>query len=83
MFVHQFFLSVPLLDNYTYRLLIVRHAIQLYPADVTFEPCRTSTQCDSPEQFEQVLRSAFNDKLTKDVIKALMAQVREVNQPAE
>lgn len=78
-FLHQFFLVAPLLDNYTYRLLLVQHDLGLYPAEATFEGDGQTTKCNSAEEFQRFLRSVFSSPKTMEIVSVLLAQMQEVS----
>jgi hypothetical protein len=77
-FAHGFFLVAPLLDNYTYRLFVVVHNLQLYPLDIQADVINRTSHCDSPEDFLNQLREIFAAEQTKNVIKAILAQTDAV-----
>jgi|SRR5947209_15615324 len=77
-FAQTFFLSVPDLDNYTYRLLVVVHPLQFYPLDVQAEVLGKTFACAAEKDFKDALREIFNANETKRIIAALLAQVKEV-----
>jgi hypothetical protein len=77
-FVQEFFLLVPLLDNYTYRLLLVRHPLQLYPLELTVAPTGKVTTCRSADEFRNALKASFASEEVRAVIRALLAQAQDI-----
>ena len=81
-FVHNFGLVVPALQNYRYEVLICRHEISLYPAvvlmsyvqDVREVPEET---CQNERQFLQVLKSTFAAPEVLQTVRALIAQASD------
>lgn len=73
-FLHQFFLVVPLLDNYTYRLFFVEHPLQLYPATLFAEAMQKQFQVATSEEFIERLREVLSSRETVKIVRALLAQ---------
>src|SRR6266487_1968912 len=73
-FAHDFFLLAPFLDDYTYRLFMVTHSVQLYPLTIHADVVNQVYQCDSPKDFQERLRTIFAAEETKRVVSALLAQ---------
>src|SRR5437588_10056050 len=59
-FAQNFFLSVPILDDYTYRLLVVIHPLEFYPLDVQADVLSKTFHCATDTEFKAVLRDTFN-----------------------
>jgi hypothetical protein len=74
-FAHYFYVVAPSLDNYTYRLFAVTHAVQLYPVVIHAEVMQRSFQAATEEEFVEHLRSILSSEQTKKVIQAIRAQV--------
>jgi len=77
-FGQHFYLSVPVLDDYTYRLLMAIHSLQFYPLEVHADVLNKTFRCTSEQELKDVLREIFNSDETKRIITALLAQVQEV-----
>jgi hypothetical protein len=77
-FAQHFYLSVPVLEDYRYRLLVVVHPVQFYPLDVEADVLSKTFQCATEKDFKEALREIFNSDETKRIITALVAQVEEV-----
>lgn len=71
-FEHSFSLVAPALDNYRYRLLTIRHGVELYPINV---PGRVEPDPQTEEEFLDWLRGKLSAANTKKIIGALLAQV--------
>ena len=77
-FAHVFNLVAPLLDDYTYRLVVVTHTVHLYPAEVHVDLGNKTYLSHSPGELENELRTLFSSEQTKRVIAAILAQVDAV-----
>jgi hypothetical protein len=74
--VHTFYLVVPALDNYSYRLLMVGHPLQFYPLSVDAEVMGQSFSAENQQQYEQILKAVLSSEQTRRVIGALLSQVQ-------
>lgn len=70
---HIFYLEVPALENYSYKLLQVNHKISLYPLSLNAND-RGWVECADKDQFVNLLKQVFTHEGTKRVIQALLAQ---------
>jgi hypothetical protein len=70
-FMHSFYLVVPALDNYRYRLFKIYHPIGLYPVQVAGQDVRLQTE----ETFNEWLRERLSSEQTKRIVANLLAQV--------
>ncbi|MGL4553697.1 MAG: hypothetical protein ACRC33_21245 [Gemmataceae bacterium] len=82
-FFHEFSLVAPFLDDYTYRLLVVRHSVELYPVEVAAEVVQQSFKCESPDAFKTALKAIFADAKTKRVVASILAQTDAQLSPVE
>lgn len=74
-FVHSFWLNVPAMNDYRYKLIEVRHDIKLYPIYVeTSMLAGGGKSSDTESEFLDILKEVFNHKETKDLIVALITQ---------
>jgi hypothetical protein len=80
-FLQQFFLVVPLLDNYTYCLLLVRHPLQLYPVELTVAPTKKTVTCKSAHEFRYALKANFASEEVRFILRALLAQAQDLAPP--
>lgn len=71
-FYHSFYLKVPSMGNYRYKLFFVQHSILLYPATISKDG--VSTKCENESEFMEKLRSIFADKETQRIVSTLMSQ---------
>jgi len=76
LFVHTFSIAAPTLDGYTYRLLEVKHGLDLYPLTVGFAPVFVEEDVTSEAAFIEYLRTVFASDQTRHVIGTLLAQVQ-------
>ena len=75
---YAFFLIAPILSNYQYKLLTIRHNASLYP--LVIEDCPGdigSLEAADQDEFLEALKSIFSLAETKSVIKAILAQVKD------
>jgi hypothetical protein len=70
--VHSFYLRVPTLSNYRYRLLTATHSEEAYPVTVSYEDERT--ECTNEKEFMDRLKQIFGNKRTLRIIQTLQAQ---------
>jgi hypothetical protein len=77
-FIHSLYLVVPLMENYTYRLLYVRSPLQLYPLELHVEHTGRIINCPNPDEFIARLKEVFAAEDTKSIIRGLMAQVEDI-----
>jgi hypothetical protein len=79
-FFHTLNVVAPALGNYTYRLLGVRHSLELYPLNATFYGSPSgqprTERLSSEADFIEYLRTVFASDETRRVIGALLAQVQ-------
>ena len=77
-----FYLKVPALEGYTYRLLLVKHPLDPpYPLEVTVAAGGGDSEvfrAGSKEEFLAVLRRVFSSPATKRLVAALMANAQAV-----
>ena len=71
-FYHSFYVKVPTLGNYRYKLFYVEHPINLYPVILHREG--KATKCEDEEEFGEALRKAFADPNTLRIISSLRSQ---------
>src|SRR4051794_33930512 len=74
-FAHNFMVVVPLLDNYTYRLLVVVHPLHFYPLDLQADVMGQTYRCQTEQEFKEKLREVLGSQQTKVVINAILAQI--------
>jgi hypothetical protein len=75
-FVHEFFLMVPSLDFYRYRVFFIRHPIDsFYPVDVHGDGLPEG-DLNSQGELENWLRNAFASPSIKKLLNTLYTQVR-------
>jgi hypothetical protein len=77
-FLHEFMLVVPTLDNYTYRLLFVRHPIQLYPATLTAELLQQDFRAGTADEFVRQLGAVLSSPQTIEIVRVLLSQAQVV-----
>lgn len=78
-FAHNLMVVVPLLDNYTYRLLVVVHPLQFYPLDLQADVMGQTFRCGTEQEFKEKLRAVLGSDQAKNVIKAIRAQLDEAH----
>lgn len=71
LFVHYFNLIVPALDNYTYGLFAISHAIDLYPVRVRSR----GLSLPSEEAFLDWLQQELSSDKTRRIVTNLLSQV--------
>ena len=70
-FRHDFNVVVPSLGNWRYRLFTVVHGVELYPLRV--QASFDTFECQTEEQFTEVLRQVLADPTTLKVVSSLVA----------
>lgn len=78
-FAHNLLAVVPLLDNYTYRLLVVVHPLQFYPLELQADVLRKTFRCATEQEFKEKLREVLGSDATKSVINAILAQLDDAS----
>ena len=71
-FYHSFYIKVPSLGNYRYKLFYVHHPITLYPASIVVEG--QTLKCADETEFKSHLRAVLSAKKTTDTLAALINQ---------
>lgn len=74
-FGHQFFVTAPALDEYSFRLLSIQHPIDYYPLNFSFDAVGSSTVCANESEYLSVLRDSLAHERTKKIIAAILAQL--------
>lgn len=78
---HSFYLEVPSLDDYTYRLFGVEHPMELFPAVIYLDAAGGQKYVsENYEMFLANLRDVFNHPKVKKIIVALKAQAQPEQQ---
>jgi len=72
-FLHLFYIVAPALDNYSYELFRVQHAITFYPMTVIYE--NTGRQIESQQQFVDLIAGILRSPKTANIVKSLIAQI--------
>jgi hypothetical protein len=82
-FVHYLALIAPVLDNYRYYLLMVKHSLDLYPLELhVYSTGATFNDVKSEAEFLGKLREALVSGQTKKVLNSLLVQSRAAQQEA-
>ena len=76
-FLHSFYLVVPALDNYKYRLLSILHGVGLYPLVITAEVLQDQIRVENEESFVDKIRQIFSSEKTKNIVRSLRGQIRD------
>jgi len=86
-FAYEFQINVPALDNYTYRLFIIRYDVDLYPVrfasldDAIAEEMGVSREqglsASDAEEFTEILARIFGSQRTRHVVHAILSQIVE------
>ena len=71
-FYHSFYIKVPSLGNYRYKLFYVHHLITLYPASIVVDG--QTLKCADETEFKSHLRAVLSAKQTTDILAALINQ---------
>jgi len=77
-FIQEFYIEVPLLDNYRYNLLDVIHSITMFPATIRlYSPAggQDDTETDDLSGFMEALKRILTSKDTNNLLAGLLAQV--------
>lgn len=90
-FEHSFYIVVPLLDNYRYRLFSISHGIQLYPVVFYGFPETLNSELhpahsfipippikfdvSNEVEFKQYLKEILSAKETLKIVKSLIGQI--------
>ena len=74
---HAFFIVATALNEYQYKLLDVRHGINLYPANVHPReglPNDLNRKAENPEKLERALQEVFASPKVVEIVQSLLAQ---------
>lgn len=86
LFMYDFVLEVPLLDNYHYNLFTIFHGIDLYPVIInTDEAIKRELSgniynftADNEAEFLDLLKRIFNAGRTVTIINSLLSQIKGI-----
>ncbi len=74
----QFYLVVPAMDHYRYRLFSVNHGAELYPLDIYFgSGPGPFSKAANEQDFISQLKNILSSEKTKRVVGSLLAQVQQ------
>ncbi len=74
-FVHHLVLRAPILDNYTYHLLSVKHPLELYPVSLAAHVMNKSwTNIQAEQELTTLLGTVLTSEPTRKVIQSLLTQ---------
>jgi hypothetical protein len=82
-FNYEFLIHAPALDNYSYRLFIIRYDVDLYPVKFELDQAIAEEMAVNREQgliasgeeeFTQILARIFGSRKTRNVIHAILSQ---------
>jgi len=88
MFMYEFYLIAPTLDNYYHSLFQISHSIELYPISIYSDEELRSEYAEnkhegfivnSETEFIETLRKIFGSRKTKKIIHAIIAQSAELD----
>lgn len=74
-FRHSLYVVAPVLSNYRYLLVEIRHGIELYPIQVLTGP-EKGRRLESPEEFVSWLKRVLSSDETTRIVRTLIAQSR-------
>jgi hypothetical protein len=84
-FVHNFYLVAPALDNYRYKLFDIAHPVDLYPVDFHLDEDiqeellsqngKGTLSAQTEDEFIDILGKILNSRKAKHVVHALLAQL--------
>lgn len=74
LFVYDFFIVAPSLDDFKYKVLEVVYGIEMYPLDINDLLAHNTIKVDSEEQFVKKLKEIFNSEGIKRVLGLLASQ---------
>lgn len=77
---HKLFILAPSMDDYSYELMIVKHAVSMYPVSVQYwdtDGEEVHKEAETKEKYLEVLEEALKSDETKRIIEALMTQSQE------
>lgn len=78
-FIHTLYFVVPLLDDYEYRVLNVRHKLELFPVTITSHIHDSEIDCPNLEEYQNELKKIFGSEEMIQVVSSLMAQVKDIH----
>lgn len=80
-FEAEFFIIVPALDNYAYRLFSIRYPVTMYPLTIidTAMDLQSRIECPAEEDFVNALRLFLSQAKVKKIISSLIAQSKANN----
>jgi len=75
-FEHYFYIVVPALDDYHYRLFKIKHEIEPYPLWIDSEVFpQTDYEVGTADEFIRALKTIFTSEQTKKLIGTLLRQI--------
>ncbi len=90
LFTYDFYLQVPLLDNYHYNLFTIFHGIEFYPVIINTDEAikRELTgnilnfTAENKQEFLDLLQRIFSSSRAVTIINSILAQVKEMTPPS-
>lgn len=78
-FEHVFYLVVPELEDYQYKLFSVSHGIELYPLEIHSEVLEGETgkwgvRVENEQEFLEKIKQVFSADTTKKIVRSLLGQ---------
>lgn len=75
-FTYTFSIVAPTLNNYTYRVLMVSHALGFYPAVVyDSQKNNIAISCENEEEYKKCLSGLFSSEKNKAAISKLLTHI--------
>jgi hypothetical protein len=74
LFIHDFDVTVPTLNNYSYTLLRIRHGVAMYPVRVEASDPSTSKDCPNEEEFISTVGSILSSSAVRFILSRLRSQ---------
>lgn len=79
-FVIRMYIVAPLLDDYQYEVLQVRHGIKLFPAEIKWERSSIGSTVKGEEEFVSAVEKILSSDSIHEIITALLAQSGDVTE---
>lgn len=76
LFLINFYIVAPALNNYRYLVLDVEHEIKIYPLTLRHIAAEETFDCNNESEFEIQLNKILTSDIVRSVIIGLFAQVR-------
>lgn len=82
-FNYKLSIKVPTLNNYTIRILTIKHALGFYPVSVVSSIHEYDTydvEAGNDQEFDRALEAIFTTKEVRDIISSLLTHINSLSE---